>query len=206
MKRKILLLGLSALIVGALYAQKTQKKVTAYAITGTQKGQSNWTEVRLVDITTGDEVETIYQSKQELQILNARTGKPVVKKDITSVQNAKHANFSPEPLVATKVNAVVDEKIQANLEEKLKEKLGDKVRIEKVKLANGQYSVKVTHLNTNTNVNVNGNINTNIVVVDRVPYLSSVQSDKPFATNSAACAYDEKHERLYYTPMGINQL
>ena len=35
---------------------------------------------------------------------------------------------------------------------------------------------------------------------------SKVQSDKPFATNSAACAYDKKHDRLYYTPMGINQL
>ena len=33
-----------------------------------------------------------------------------------------------------------------------------------------------------------------------------VQSDLPFATNSAACAYDKKHDRLYYTPMGINQL
>ena len=31
-------------------------------------------------------------------------------------------------------------------------------------------------------------------------------SDKPFATNSAAMAYDKKHERLYYTPMSINQL
>jgi len=34
----------------------------------------------------------------------------------------------------------------------------------------------------------------------------NVQSDKPFSTNSAAMAYDKKHERLYYTPMGINQL
>lgn len=33
-----------------------------------------------------------------------------------------------------------------------------------------------------------------------------VQSDKPFATNSAAMAYDKKHERLYYTPMSIAQL
>jgi hypothetical protein len=33
-----------------------------------------------------------------------------------------------------------------------------------------------------------------------------VQTDKPFATNSAALAYDKKHDRLYYTPMGINQL
>lgn len=29
---------------------------------------------------------------------------------------------------------------------------------------------------------------------------------KPFATNSAACAYDKKNNRLYYTPMGIAQL
>jgi hypothetical protein len=33
-----------------------------------------------------------------------------------------------------------------------------------------------------------------------------VPSDKPFSTNSAAMAFDEKRERLYYTPMGINQL
>lgn len=30
--------------------------------------------------------------------------------------------------------------------------------------------------------------------------------EKPFATNSAAMAYDARHERLYYTPIGINQL
>jgi Secretion system C-terminal sorting domain len=33
-----------------------------------------------------------------------------------------------------------------------------------------------------------------------------VDLDKPFSTNSAAIAYDKKHDRLYYTPMGINQL
>jgi len=33
-----------------------------------------------------------------------------------------------------------------------------------------------------------------------------VRSNAPFATNSAACAFDKKHERLYYTPMGINEL
>ena len=30
--------------------------------------------------------------------------------------------------------------------------------------------------------------------------------DQPFSTSSAAAAYDKKHQRLYYTPMGINQL
>ena len=32
------------------------------------------------------------------------------------------------------------------------------------------------------------------------------QKDKPFSTKSAACAFDKKHDRLYYTPLGINQL
>ncbi|HKP31853.1 MAG TPA: T9SS type A sorting domain-containing protein, partial [Chitinophagaceae bacterium] len=31
-------------------------------------------------------------------------------------------------------------------------------------------------------------------------------NNSPFSTMSAACAYDKKHNRLYYTPMGINQL
>src|SRR5205085_1617604 len=48
--------------------------------------------------------------------------------------------------------------------------------------------------------------NGRVFVVRRDIENLKVQSDKPFATNSAACAYDKKHERLYYTPMGINQL
>jgi len=43
---------------------------------------------------------------------------------------------------------------------------------------------------------------TRTVVVHR----EAVVGNKPFSTNSAAMAYDKKHERLYYTPMGINQL
>jgi hypothetical protein len=43
-------------------------------------------------------------------------------------------------------------------------------------------------------------------VIIRTKVLSAESADKPFATNSAAMAYDKKHERLYYTPMGINQL
>src|SRR5215217_5807103 len=89
MKRKILLLFVMAPLFSAVYAQKNQK-TTAYAITGVQKGQSGWTEVRLVDLTTGEEVKTIYQSKNQVEVLNARTGKPVVKKDLlaNNVQNA----------------------------------------------------------------------------------------------------------------------
>jgi hypothetical protein len=116
MKQKILLFFCLSLFCTALLAQK---KTTAYAITGSEKGGSNWTEVRLVDVATGEEVQTIYQNEQDIKVLNARTGKEIAKKEAT---NAKAA------------------------------------------------------------------------------------TDKPFATFSAACAYDKKHERLYYVPMGINQL
>jgi flagellar hook assembly protein FlgD len=49
--------------------------------------------------------------------------------------------------------------------------------------------------------------NGNTVIIKKISIsYARIQPDKPFATNSAACAYDKKHERLYYTPMGINQL
>ncbi len=44
------------------------------------------------------------------------------------------------------------------------------------------------------------------VKVVRVIHRVKEDATKPFATNSAAMAYDARHERLYYTPMGINQL
>lgn len=116
MKQKILLF---VLLTPLFLSVSAQKKITAYAITGGQKGANDWTEVRLVDVTTGEEVQTIYQKAQDVKVLNARTGKEVQKKE------------------ATDAKAVLDQ---------------------------------------------------------------------PFATLSAACAYDKKHERLYYTPMGINQL
>jgi hypothetical protein len=117
MKQKILLLAIMAPFFTSLYAQK-KTVTTAYAITGGEKGASDWTEVRLVDVNTGAEVKTIYQNAQAVTVLNARTGKEVQATDASA---------------------------KAGL-------------------------------------------------------------DKPFATLSAACAYDKKHERLYYTPMGINQL
>src|SRR5215213_3968014 len=76
MKQTLLLVAAMALVSFV----NAQKKITAYAITGMQKGQSGWSEVRLIDITTGDEVQPIYQSTKIVDVLNARTGKPVVKK------------------------------------------------------------------------------------------------------------------------------
>lgn len=153
MKRILLLLVMSSIITVAFSQKrkKTDQPLTGYAITAVEQGGRSWKEVRLVNITTGEEVRSIYTSKQEVEAYNARTGNPVVKKDAT----------------ATKVA----EKKVVNLDRELATANGDKVRVR--------------------TVIVSGPVN---------------QYDKPFATNSAAMAYDKKHERLYYTPMGINQL
>src|SRR5258705_10961140 len=159
MKQKILLLLVMTLFLTYVQAQKAKKKEqnsTGYAITAAEKGGRSWKEVRLVDISTGEVVNSIYDSKQEAEALNARTGKAVVKKDIN-------------PMGTT--GTVTIRKV-VNLDQEL----------------------------ASTN---NNNTLRKTVVMCQVP---SVQSDKPFATNSAAMAYDKKHERLYYTPMGINQL
>ncbi len=153
MKKTLLLLVMLSLITGA-FAQKRKKAeqpLTGYAITSVEKGGRSWKEVRLVNITTGEEIRSVYQSKQETEALNARTGNPIVKKDMT--------------VAKAPVKKIV------NLDQELAVANGNNVRVKTV------------------TVNSNGN-----------------QYDKPFATNSAAMAYDKKHERLYYTPMGINQL
>src|SRR4029078_12588456 len=153
MKKTLLLLVMISFITGA-FAQKRKKAeqpLTGYAITAVEKGGRSWKEVRLVNITTGEEIRSIYQSKKETEALNARTGNPVIKKDM---------NVAKAP-----VKKIV------NLDQELAAANGSNVR------------VKTVVVNNNSN-----------------------QYDKPFATNSAAMAYDKKHERLYYTPMGFNQL
>ena len=153
--KRILLLTLSLFAIILTQAQK--QKSTAYAITGVQKGNTKWTEVRLVDITTGEELQTIFQSANEAEILNARTGKPVVKRDVTD-NAAKTVQFQ-----TAQIPAPVAQIIKRD-----------------------------------------GNSNT--VLIQKISSVPKQQYDQPFATNSAACAYDKKNERLYYTPMGINQL
>lgn len=152
MKQKLLLTLFIASLNLAVNAQKT----TAYAITSPQKGQNNWTEVRLIDIASGDELKTVYQSSQETQILNARTGKPVVKKDAPA-NNLQVIRMSPD--------------------------------------ANNNFTPITTEQNGKTQL-----------VRKEMMVRLSPSLDKPFSTYSAACAYDKKHDRLYYTPMGIAQL
>ncbi len=160
MKQKTLLLLVMTLFITATQAQKKEKQITGYAITAAEKGGRSWKEVRLVDIGTGQELRSIYQSTQETEALNARTGKPVVKKEIGGNGT-------------TIFTTTQDQK------------------------------KKVINLDDELN-KANGN---NVQARRTVVFISQkVQTDKPFATNSAAIAYDKKHERLYYTPMGINQL
>jgi len=183
MKRKLLLTVATILLIASVMAQKT-KQITGFAITAPQKGQSGWKEVRLIDMVTGDELRTIYKSNDEIEILNARTGNPVVKKEMTAT-----------PASTKKVvdlDRELDNKDAAsNMQSYTFQRNGS---IQGLKLdAEKLEQLKQKGL-------------TNVVIANREFKNLQIQSDKPFATNSAACAYDKKHERLYYTPMGINQL
>ena len=115
--KKTLLFVFSLAAVSFVHAQK--QKGTAYAITSVEKGSTKWTEVRLVNLQSGEEVQPVFQSASDAELLNARTGKALERIDSDGKKTA---------------------------------------------------------------------------------------SMKPFATNSAALAFDKKHNRLYYTPLGINQL
>lgn len=183
MRHKTLLLIVMTLFITALQAQKTQKNLTGYAITAAQKGQTGWKEVRLVDINSGEELKTIYQGTDAVEALNARTGKPVAKKEISLNNGA----------VRNAVNLEVRKVINLDQELNKKEPAGSPQVY--TMDANG----KIESFKRDGNNNV-------IIFRDNERNSFKVQSDKPFATNSAACAYDKKHERLYYTPMSINQL
>ncbi|HEY0679737.1 MAG TPA: T9SS type A sorting domain-containing protein [Chitinophagaceae bacterium] len=112
-RRSLLTLTILSFVI-SVTAQNNSRH--AYAITSGQKGQFNWSEVKLIDLATGSEVKSVYTANQQPQLLNARTGQAIT--------------------------------------------------------ASGEKSA----------------------------------TNMPFSTFSAACAYDKKHNRLYYTPMGINQL
>jgi hypothetical protein len=106
------------LITAQLSAQL--KQTTAYAITSSEKGNFNWTDVKQIDFATGNVTRSVFDSKQtNFTVFSARTGKEIK----SFVQNG-----------------------------------------------------------------VNTNVNT------------------PVASLAAACAYDQRHNRLYYAPLFMNQL
>ncbi len=167
MTKTILLLATLACVSVTTQAQSKKSSSTAFAITSPQKGTGGWKDVRLVDLTTGEEIQTVFRSGQDVEILNPRTGRPVQKKDeaLAAEQSAKQ---STQIFVVDANNNV--RQVSPNED------------ISKLKEAG------------------------NKVMVIRNGYMQKQSYDNPFATNSAAMAYDKKHDRLYYTPMGINQL
>jgi hypothetical protein len=111
MRHKILLTSCAVILALAATAQK--KQTLAFAITSAEKGTYQWTDVKLVDVNTGELVRTIFDSKlpKAYKVFHARNGREI-----------------------------------------------------------------------------------------------SAAGAPPFNTMSAALAFDKKHNRLYYTPMYINQL
>ncbi|MFI5129923.1 MAG: T9SS type A sorting domain-containing protein [Chitinophagales bacterium] len=175
MKRKtLLLIVMTSFIIAGQAQTKKEKQITGYAITAVDKGGRSWKEVRLVDIGTGQELKSIYQSTKETEALNARTGKPVAKKDLSS--NGVGSGSAATTIYTT---PLPEKKKVVNLDEELNKAQG----------------------NNNINKNTDVRIRKTVIVMNQ-----KIQMDKPFSTNSAAMAYDKKHDRLYYTPMGINQL
>ena len=156
--RFLLLLGALPLAAG-LQAQKSKKSktknTTGFAITAAEMGGRGWKEVRMVDLQSGEVLKQAFDSKQEIEPRNARTGKTISK--------AEPAGETRVMTTSSPARKIV------NLDQELS------TRKDKVK----------------------------VVYIRRS---APVSKTEPFATNSAACAYDKKHERLYYTPMGINQL
>ena len=119
MKYRFTLPILLLLCIADSYAQN--QKTTAFAITSASRGTAIWTEVKMIDLSSGEIVQTIYDNtRSNVEAFNARNGKVIRIKD------------------------------------------------EQGRITDQQYL--------------------------------------PFSTLSAACAYDRRHNRLYYTPMYLNQL
>jgi hypothetical protein len=174
MKRKILLAIFSVALFSSADAQKKKGQTTAYAITGMEKGNRGWTEVKLIDIATGEVISPVYESKSEVKRLNARTGKPIV---IPEGSNESSAVFIKNADGITRT----------------KEGKGEVIIIESQRMPNAAPTTNGTHTQLKSERRM---------VITR----SRIKREEPFATSSAACAYDKKHDRLYYTPMGINEL
>jgi hypothetical protein len=104
----------------SLQLSAQQKQAIAYAITSSEKGNFNWTDVKQIDFNTGSVTRSVFDSKQtNFTVFSARTGKEI--KPVT--QNGVTTNAS-----------------------------------------------------------------------------------MPVASLAAACAYDQRHNRLYYAPLFMNQL
>jgi hypothetical protein len=111
------------MLIVTVQVSAQQRQTTAFAITSSEKGNFNWTDVKQIDLTTGTVTRSIFDAKQtNFTVYNARTGAAL--KPITQNNG-----------VAVTTNATM-----------------------------------------------------------------------PVASLAAACAYDQRHNRLYYAPLFMNQL
>ncbi|MDF2190039.1 T9SS type A sorting domain-containing protein [Paraflavitalea sp. CAU 1676] len=92
MKHRILLTTITLFSLVEALAQQPARQ--AYAITAATKGSFVWTEVKLIDLSNGNVVRSVYESKQtNITVTHARTGKPIQLKDPTG--NFIDANQQP---------------------------------------------------------------------------------------------------------------
>lgn len=127
MRAKILLTAIS--LTTSFFSFSQQKSNYAYVITSPGNNKTiGWTEVKMIDLTTGQLVQNVFENNMSYSLFDARTKK------------------------------------------------------------------LMREFNKSTSLNQNA------------PSAATPLIREPFDTYSAAAAYDAKHQRLYYTPMGINQL
>lgn len=218
MKQKIL----CSLLMATVFTSnaQTDKKVTGYAITGDQYGYMNWKSVKLINLTTGEEIKSLYAAGQtEPELVNARTGKLIVKKGTENTEKAVDANSikvvikgsQPGDVSATYTFNSIEEMRSSKA---FRDAIATRTK-QDVTTDASNTNKNVQSGNSNSDIKINRIINSVTVVrTDRYQrYYGAfsrgyepVVTDEPFATGSTALAYDKKHDRLYYTPMGINQL
>lgn len=88
MKYRILLASVACVSILQATAQTTPQK--AYAITAATKGSYIWTEIKQIDLATGEVTKSIYDNKQkDITVLNATTGQPI------SIKNAEGIVIDP---------------------------------------------------------------------------------------------------------------
>ena len=93
MKYRFLLTTTALFSIHLTFAQNTAKQ--AYAITAAAKGSFVWTEVKLIDLSSGEVVQSIYDNKQNnAAVFNARSGKPITLKDAKGNVDAGRLPFS----------------------------------------------------------------------------------------------------------------
>lgn len=90
MKLKFLLLIFFIPIFFKAFSQQT----TAYAITGQGKGNFNWTDIRTIDMKSGNAMATLFQNgKTKFLFMDAGTGRPVSFSNTSNLLNGNAKNI-----------------------------------------------------------------------------------------------------------------